>query len=549
MTDRRTEAGGRWALLALCALGLILLLPGNNILPLLDRDEPRFARATVEMIDRHEWVVPYFNGDYRFDKPVLTYWLMRGGYALLGVGEAGARLHSVLSAVALGAAIFAFGRRRLGARAGWIAGLGMLTCLQVQIHGRSAVADMPMVFFVAVAQFALWELLGQAPSGGRYRWGWFAALYLSLGLGFLAKGPIALIVPLITLLLWRWAFLRRPLPWRELKLHLGLPVTLLIMGAWGIPALVATHGEFYREGIGRHVVDRGLKSFNTRMFLPIYYPLVALVSLFPWSFFVRPVWRTARRERTPLNLFLVSWFLSPFLVFTFYATQLPHYILPGFPAFFLLLGQALPERSTARPRVAAFAMAWPLVALAAIWLAPLPDVVRPVASGAVLLASGLTAFLLRSAAGLAAGLAVCIAGVVLLGTGFRAVNPSIRMAREIDKVLPASAPAAFYRYQEPSLVFYSGRLVMRCGAMDKTATNNPAAFLAGPAPRALVVLLEDRPLMGHGKTNDYRSEYAELPTDGCRLIEVEGVNVGNVGRAVRIGAYVKSAVAPAPDTP
>ena len=76
---------------ALGLLTLAMLLPGTGTLPLIDRDEPRFAQATVEMIARHDWIVPTFNGNDRFDKPILTYWLMRAGYAVCGVGEWGAR--------------------------------------------------------------------------------------------------------------------------------------------------------------------------------------------------------------------------------------------------------------------------------------------------------------------------------------------------------------------------------------------------------------------------------------------------------------------------
>jgi 4-amino-4-deoxy-L-arabinose transferase-like glycosyltransferase len=38
----------------------------------MDRDEPRFAQATVEMMVRGTWTIPYFNDEYRFDTPPLT---------------------------------------------------------------------------------------------------------------------------------------------------------------------------------------------------------------------------------------------------------------------------------------------------------------------------------------------------------------------------------------------------------------------------------------------------------------------------------------------
>ena len=77
MESKSSSSPIRFAPLWLALAGLLLFLPGNNLAPLIDRDEPRFAQATREMIQRHEWVVPYFNDQYRFDKPILIYWMMR----------------------------------------------------------------------------------------------------------------------------------------------------------------------------------------------------------------------------------------------------------------------------------------------------------------------------------------------------------------------------------------------------------------------------------------------------------------------------------------
>jgi len=70
---------------AVVLFSLALLLAGNWILPLTDRDEVRFAEASREMIQRGDYVVPWFNGDYRFDKPVLIYWCQIASYKILGV--------------------------------------------------------------------------------------------------------------------------------------------------------------------------------------------------------------------------------------------------------------------------------------------------------------------------------------------------------------------------------------------------------------------------------------------------------------------------------
>ncbi|MFP6855987.1 MAG: glycosyltransferase family 39 protein [Roseibacillus sp.] len=338
----------RFPRLCLIALAAIMLLPGLDSLPLIDRDEPRFAHATVEMMYRGEWVVPYFNDEYRFDKPPLTYWWMRVHFAVFGVNEFAARLHSALASALCALLIFGFARR-LGCdnlRA-FFAGAGWLSCLQVLVHSRMAVADMPLILFLILTMRALWELQNRDPErpfAKCFSDPWFYLLGVSLGLGFLAKGPLAQFIPLLAILLWATLnrFQKRPSPnFARLLLYflVSAPIWLGLMGAWGIPAQIATEGEFYKVGIGRHVVERGTGAFNSRLFIPgVYYLVAMLPFLLPWSSRIPDAFKNARAgEQAQTGSFLLAWFLSPLLIFSFYATQLPHYILPGYPAFFLLL--------------------------------------------------------------------------------------------------------------------------------------------------------------------------------------------------------------------
>ncbi|MFQ3670265.1 MAG: glycosyltransferase family 39 protein, partial [Verrucomicrobiia bacterium] len=244
---------------ALTLLALALLGPGTSSLPLIDRDEPRFAGATREMISRGEWLIPYFNQEFRFDKPILIYWLMRAAIGVFGDNEWAVRFPSILFAAATACVIVEWGRLLGRHGAGLLGGAIWLSSFQILIHGRLAVADMPMVFSVALAQLALWQLLSAThrPFGP-----WFWLFWTSLGLGFLAKGPIALAVPLTTALLWRWLFNRKPAPWRHLQPLPGLILMLTLIALWGLPALISTRGLFWEVGMGEHVIARGTEAFN-----------------------------------------------------------------------------------------------------------------------------------------------------------------------------------------------------------------------------------------------------------------------------------------------
>jgi 4-amino-4-deoxy-L-arabinose transferase-like glycosyltransferase len=325
-------------------LGVVVLLAGTFELPLLDRDEPRFSRATVEMAERGNWVIPYFNGQYRFDKPPLTYWWMGIHHWILGVSEFSSRLHSILSTLLVASWMFYRGRQWVGESAAAWGALIWLLNLQVWQHGRLALADMPMILGVCLAMDGLWNcLFGENVKRGRC----WLMLWGGLAFGFLAKGPIVPILVLLVLLALLLSKKATFLQLRKSKPLTGVLFFLLLVGIWGIPALIETDGEFGREGIGKHVVERGISAFNERSYSPFFYAGTVFLSIFPWSLrlvaLVSPLlgfWRTKEQ------VFLFFWFLLPLLVFSGYSTQLPHYILPGFPALFLLLGKGLVDSST-----------------------------------------------------------------------------------------------------------------------------------------------------------------------------------------------------------
>ena len=485
----------------LAATAILLLLSGTADLPLIDRDEPRFAQATREMMARHDWLVPTFNGEYRFDKPPLTYWAMALFYAVGGVSELAARLHSIVSTVALTLLIYAIGRRWFAAWAGFAAAFGFVTCLQVLLHGRLAVADMPMVLAVAVAQFALFELLCGTegdPADPRSR-RWFWTLYLALAAGFLAKGPIALAVPLGTALLHRFVFWRKPLPWGRLRIGRGLLLVLAIVGVWGIPGLIETHGLWWKVGMGEHVVARGLEPLNSRHFFAPFYLVTALFSLFPWIALAGYGVVVVRRNWDERNAFLLSWLIAPYLIFLFYATQLPHYVLPAFPAFFLILGQALGLKAPLPrwPRYIAWGILgfWAVVVLAltavivgAPWLPPFASL-RLALIGLATILGGLVLlgvlFEIDRIPAMRGAVVLVAVGFLMLGTSLRPLEPAIRVA-ELAKGMPPETRFVAYGFTEGSLIFYTDRH----WELEGAPVGSPAEMF-GPGPEVVVQLEQE----------------------------------------------------------
>jgi 4-amino-4-deoxy-L-arabinose transferase-like glycosyltransferase len=323
------------------------------------------------MRERGDFVVPYFNDKFRFDKPAFIYWTQIASYSLFGENDFAARFPSTVAAALTALLLFAWGRRVGGEPVGWWAALIFTLCLQVFVHARASVADMWLVFFGTMASWAGYEML--ADSLGRasspvenapprsvdgnhdpHLKYWRFVFYIALGFGFLAKGPLAWL-PLLTVLSTK-IYLRDVALFRRFWFVTGMVGAFAIVCTWGIPALIRTNGEFFRVGIGRHVVERsfnvmeghGANSWNTYLAAMPFYFLTVFISFFPWSIKLPALAKRLWRKRDAIDNFLISGILVVFVIMSLVKTKLPHYTLPAFPLLSLLLARHLFEVSTPR---------------------------------------------------------------------------------------------------------------------------------------------------------------------------------------------------------
>lgn len=339
---------------------LVFHLAGTWLLPLVDRDEPRFAEASREMIERADFIVPYFNDRFRFDKPPLTYWAQVASYHLFGENAFAARFPSTVAAALTAVLIFSWGSLLGRGRLGLWAAIVFTLSLQTFVHAKAAVADMWLVLFMTLAHWAGYELLRDRFEGswrsavfrpkGLRKWWWI--FYLSLALGFLAKGPIAW-MPLGTVAVFRFF---RPVPdfARRFLFVRGILLVLGVIALWGVPALWQTHGQFLLVGLGRHVIGRsfgtmqghgGTSILSGLVSLPFYFVTVFL-TFAPWSIGLPWLTRRLWRRRDALDLYLIGGVGVVVVIFSLVKTKLPHYILPAFPLLALLLVRQLLRTTT-----------------------------------------------------------------------------------------------------------------------------------------------------------------------------------------------------------
>lgn len=547
------------ACLLLLLIGLACFLPGFASLQPMDRDEPRFAQASKQMLETGDLVDIRFQAEARHKKPVGIYWAQAAAVAAgeaLGVPDARTtialyRIPSLLGALAAILLTYWAALAFLERRGAWLAAALFAACIMLSAEARLAKTD-ALLTACAVAAFGAlaraW--LGRARlerRRGPASLGTALIFWLGLALGILVKGPmVPLFAGLAALVLSiregsaRWLLDLRP--------RLGLGLTLLVVAPWFLAIAWKSGGAFFGEAVGRDMLGKVGSGAEKHWGPPGAYALAFFATFWPGAAFaalsIPFAW--ARRGEDAVAL-LIAWIVPMWLIFEAVPTKLPHYVLPLMPAVAILTVLALtrggldPRRKGAR-WVAGLVVLIPVgLTLGLSFAAWRLDHVLPLAALPLLLAAcalavlAWIAFSRRAGEGAQEGaLTLAVAASVLLsGAVFGLTQPVLQSLKvsprlaAIRDALPCEAPrVASLGLREPSLVFTIGT--------DLAMLNSGAeavAFLrrGGREDGCRLVLVEDR------FAADFAAAQGGQPAAAAG--RVTGFNI-NGGKPVGVSAYV-----------
>ncbi|MBD0678794.1 lipid IV(A) 4-amino-4-deoxy-L-arabinosyltransferase [Pseudomonas sp. PSB11] len=331
----------RWALpllLGLCLLAYLLPLGTHGLwIP----DETRYGQISQDMLLSGNWVSPHFMNLRYFEKPAAGYWMIAASQALFGQNLFGVRFASALS-TGLSVLLCYLIARRLwnDPHKSFVCALLYMSLTVIAGAAGYANLDPQFTFWVNLSLVALWFALDSVSRAQRLA-GW-ALVGLACGMGFLTKGFLAWLLPVLVALPWViWQ--KR---WRELFTY-G-PVAIAVAIVVSLPWVLAVHAQepdywrffFWHEHIRRFAGDDAQHS------APWYYylPLLVVFSL-PWVALLPPALRQAWQTRRQASIaFLLFWLLMPLLFFSLSKGKLPSYILPCLLPLSLLMGHALADR-------------------------------------------------------------------------------------------------------------------------------------------------------------------------------------------------------------
>ena len=317
------------ALLCLAAVAYLIDLGGSSIW---DANEAYYVETPREMIERGDWINPTFNYEPRFNKPVLAYWVVAALYTVFGVSVGVERMAiAVLALIMIVAAWFLGRAASMHPAAPVLTALGLAVNPRFFMFARRILIDIMLAAFMTLI-LVFFALAERYPHRRRL---FLSLMYVAVGLGVLAKGPVAAAIPALVFLL----YLGVHREWRrlgEMMIPSGVAIALAIAAPWYI-ALYVQGGWDHISGffIGENV-DRFTSTFGPTGRGPFFYLPVMLTDTLPLSLALPAaiaLWvRDRRRDATSpdvrIRTLLLLWVAVIVVFFSFSQTKQDLYIFP-----------------------------------------------------------------------------------------------------------------------------------------------------------------------------------------------------------------------------
>lgn len=313
-------------------------------------DENFYFKSSENMLRSGDWLTPRYYGKARFQKPILYYWLVLVFFKIFGINWYAARFPSILFAVLTSLLLYLIGKKLFKSTS--ISLLSMLilaTTFKFFKYARFAIPDMALLFFITLSFYIFIELF---ENNKRFLW---MAFFLSLALGTLTKGPIGIIIPLLSIALFKF-FSKERLAIRKGDIFLGVLLYIVVVLPWFLIMFKLHGNDFISQVWLREIAHRvgyysdtkeGLSRLIEYLKTLFFYIPILFIRFLPWSVFLpKGLFNSISIARSNLedkrgHIFLLSWFFSVFMFFTFIGEKHSQYMLALSPAFALIVGSDL----------------------------------------------------------------------------------------------------------------------------------------------------------------------------------------------------------------
>ncbi len=312
--------------LFLLIISFYFLIFLNWSIDITSSDEGKNAYAVFNMIKTKDFLVPYYNCEFRFEKPPMLYWAGALTSSIFGINEFSLRLVSGLSAMGIIVFLYLIVKEFFEESVAWRSILIFLTLPHIWIEARAFTPEMLLNFF---SVGSIYFFLKEKPIGG----------WLFLAFAVLTKGPVGLVLPLIVVFIFKLT--KKDFPILNL---LGIVLFLIIGSSWYFYMLYKFgYPYFYKFFLHENLFRfTGKKIFHPYPFY--FYLIIILIS----TFFYLPIYfkiftKIKSLSTSPIRPFLF-WFLFVLIFYSLSKNKLHHYILFAYPPLCVILANFVSEK-------------------------------------------------------------------------------------------------------------------------------------------------------------------------------------------------------------
>ena len=318
-------------------------LVGSLNVPVLDRDEARFASASKDMIYKNEYIDITIGDEKRYKKPVGIYWAQILSNKLFGQEPYTKiifyRLPSVVGIALSLFLIFSYFSRIYGRETGFLAIFFLTFSLITMSEVNQAKTDGLLLLFITICNIIVFQSIRT-----KIRFSLKCSFWVSLAIGILIKGPIILIFVFFPLAVL--SLMKRKNYFINLYSFYSLVLFLLTVLPWFILISIKSNGMFWSESVGHDLLKKVATSQESHGFYPGYYSLLIFIFFWPASAFIPALISNIRMKWEKIFLseeqsFLILGFIVPFLFYELIFTKLPHYVFPTYTFLSLLVANFL----------------------------------------------------------------------------------------------------------------------------------------------------------------------------------------------------------------
>lgn len=319
----------------------------NYFIPLNDATEARYGEIARKMLETGNWVnLLHDYGVPFWAKPPLSTWLSALSMNLFGINEFAVRLPGLLLSIGVLGLIWDLAKKHSGSITATVSILVLAGTLYFFLDAGTVMTDPSLLFCTTLSIVAFWHALVNKSKL------WSYVFFIGLGLGLLAKGPIAVVLVGMPLFFWvllrnQWLALWKQLPWIK-----GTLLVLVIALPWYILAEIRTPGFLNYFIVGEHLSrflvpgwtgDKyGMAHNAPKGMIWVY----ALAGMLPWSI-VGGKWLFKNGKKLPSFFqdedgwmsYLCLCMLAPLVFFTFASNIIYPYVFPSLPAFALFFAE------------------------------------------------------------------------------------------------------------------------------------------------------------------------------------------------------------------